>query len=128
MTTRGRTQQAEGGGGGREGVGCNRAWVPGLGASMYLGTQVPRYLATSPGCMHCAGAVLCHSLILRLPLPSLDFGFANSNFGPHSDIPDLAFPVLACLSLSAVLPSFPALCHPVFFETLFAPFAYRGAL
>lgn len=70
-------------------------------------------------------AVLCYSLILRLPLSSLDFGFANSKFGPHPDIPDPVFPAP---SPSAVLPSFPAPCHPVSFEPLFAPFAYRRML
>lgn len=60
------------------------------------------------------------SLIPRLPLLSLDFGFANSNFGPHPDTPDPVFPVTpACHSrllshpfLHSVIPSFSSLCLP----------------
>jgi len=67
------------------------------------------------GC--CAAVLLCYSLILRLPLPSLDFGFANSKFGPHPDIPDAVFPVrLSRLSshpfLYPVIPSRSSLCLP----------------
>lgn len=102
----------------RQGLGTWSGWL-----------DVSRYLATSPGCMHCASAVLCHSLILRLPLPSLDFGFANSNFGPHPDIPDLAFPAVVCLSLSAILPSFSCTLSSRLFRASVCPLCLpRGAL
>lgn len=110
MTTRARTseQEVEVEGGkalAARGRG-NLVWVPRC-------TRVPGHF---PG-MHalrssrrCSAVPYLGSLIPRLPLLSLDFGTANSNFGPHPYTPDLCLP---CLVLPVTLG-----CPPILSCTL----------
>jgi hypothetical protein len=82
---------------------------------MCLGT-LPTYARTAEVRCWCYSLILVH---VRLPLSSLDFGLANSNFGPHSDTADSAS--LSVCSPSAVLAPFPVPCHPFFVQASACP-------